>query len=152
MLRTTSVVSRQHARRGVMAGFLVLTLVFLVALPAWSASEEKDQKELGTGNDILTYAKSSGVYAGVSLEGATIEPDDDANKRLYGKDVVQPISCAKNGVQTTQARRGNGEQFRLLEPKGWHPQCWPRPRVLFLFLGWNGSEVPLRSFLIALAW
>ena len=35
--------------------------------------------------DILTYGKAKGVFAGVSLGGATVEPDNDANQRLYGK-------------------------------------------------------------------
>jgi lipid-binding SYLF domain-containing protein len=37
--------------------------------------------------DILTYSRSKGLFAGVSLEGASIEPDDDANKHLYGKEL-----------------------------------------------------------------
>jgi len=35
--------------------------------------------------EILTYSRSRGVFAGVSLEGATLRPDDDANEELYGK-------------------------------------------------------------------
>jgi SH3 domain-containing YSC84-like protein 1 len=35
--------------------------------------------------DILTYGEAKGVFAGVSLGGATVEPDNDANQRLYGK-------------------------------------------------------------------
>src|SRR5580658_22562 len=35
--------------------------------------------------DVLTYSRSSGLFAGVSLEGASMETDDDANKALYGK-------------------------------------------------------------------
>lgn len=38
--------------------------------------------------DILTYGKTKGVFAGVSLGGATIEPDNDANHRLYDKTVT----------------------------------------------------------------
>jgi lipid-binding SYLF domain-containing protein len=34
---------------------------------------------------ILTYSRARGLFAGVSLEGATLRPDDDANKDLYGK-------------------------------------------------------------------
>jgi SH3 domain-containing YSC84-like protein 1 len=37
--------------------------------------------------DILTYSRSKGLFAGVSLEGASIEPDEDANKHLYGKEL-----------------------------------------------------------------
>jgi len=35
--------------------------------------------------EILTYSRSRGLFAGVSLEGATLRPDDDANKDMYGK-------------------------------------------------------------------
>jgi SH3 domain-containing YSC84-like protein 1 len=35
--------------------------------------------------DILTYGRAEGLFAGVSLGGATVEPDNDANHRLYGK-------------------------------------------------------------------
>ncbi|HTS04025.1 MAG TPA: lipid-binding SYLF domain-containing protein [Candidatus Eisenbacteria bacterium] len=35
--------------------------------------------------DIYTYGKAKGAFAGVSLGGATVEPDNDANYRLYAK-------------------------------------------------------------------
>jgi len=35
--------------------------------------------------ELLTYSRAQGLFAGVSLEGATLRPDDDANKDLYGK-------------------------------------------------------------------
>jgi SH3 domain-containing YSC84-like protein 1 len=35
--------------------------------------------------DVLTYGEAKGVFAGVSLGGATVESDNDANYRLYGK-------------------------------------------------------------------
>ena len=38
-------------------------------------------------SDVLTYSRSKGLFAGVSLEGASIEPDNDANKKLYGKEL-----------------------------------------------------------------
>jgi lipid-binding SYLF domain-containing protein len=37
--------------------------------------------------EILTYSRSRGVFAGVSLEGATLRPDDDWNEELYGKKI-----------------------------------------------------------------
>jgi lipid-binding SYLF domain-containing protein len=33
--------------------------------------------------EILTYSRSRGVFAGVSLDGATLRPDDDSNAELY---------------------------------------------------------------------
>ncbi|MGA8143926.1 MAG: lipid-binding SYLF domain-containing protein [Candidatus Acidiferrales bacterium] len=35
--------------------------------------------------EVLTYSRSRGLFAGVSLEGSTLRPDNDANERLYGK-------------------------------------------------------------------
>jgi lipid-binding SYLF domain-containing protein len=37
--------------------------------------------------DVLTYSRSKGLFAGVSLEGATMDSDDEANKALYGKSI-----------------------------------------------------------------
>jgi len=37
--------------------------------------------------EMLSYSRSRGVFAGISLEGSTLRADNDANKRLYGKDV-----------------------------------------------------------------
>jgi lipid-binding SYLF domain-containing protein len=37
--------------------------------------------------DVLTYSRSKGLFAGVSLAGASMETDNDANKAVYGKDV-----------------------------------------------------------------
>jgi SH3 domain-containing YSC84-like protein 1 len=36
---------------------------------------------------ILSYSRARGLFAGVSLSGSTLRPDNDANKKLYGKDV-----------------------------------------------------------------
>ena len=37
--------------------------------------------------DALTYTRSKGLFAGVSLEGATMDTDNDANPALYGKNI-----------------------------------------------------------------
>jgi lipid-binding SYLF domain-containing protein len=34
--------------------------------------------------EMLSYSRSRGLFAGVSLEGATLRPDDDTNTELYG--------------------------------------------------------------------
>lgn len=38
--------------------------------------------------EMLSYSRSRGVFAGISLEGSTLRPDGDANKRLYGKNIT----------------------------------------------------------------
>ena len=42
---------------------------------------------MGNSADMLTYSRSSGVFAGASIDGASLEPDSSANQRLYGKEV-----------------------------------------------------------------
>jgi lipid-binding SYLF domain-containing protein len=37
--------------------------------------------------EILSYSRSRGVFAGVSLAGSTLRPDDGANKELYGREI-----------------------------------------------------------------
>jgi lipid-binding SYLF domain-containing protein len=37
--------------------------------------------------EILTYSRARGAFAGVSLAGSTLRPDNDANKRVYGKEI-----------------------------------------------------------------
>src|ERR1700732_2566014 len=35
--------------------------------------------------EILSYSRSRGVFAGISLEGSTIRPDDEASEQVYGR-------------------------------------------------------------------
>jgi len=37
--------------------------------------------------EILTYSRSRGLFAGVSLEGSTLREDGGANEKLYGKKI-----------------------------------------------------------------
>jgi SH3 domain-containing YSC84-like protein 1 len=55
------------------------------------------------GTDILTYSRTSGLFAGVSLNGATMSPDSDANQRLYGKVVSAADIVREGGVTATPA-------------------------------------------------
>jgi lipid-binding SYLF domain-containing protein len=48
--------------------------------------------------EMLSYSRSRGVFAGVSLEGSTLRPDGDANKRLYGKEVSATELVAESKV------------------------------------------------------
>lgn len=35
--------------------------------------------------EFLSYSRSRGLFAGVSLEGSTLRPDDEANEKVYGR-------------------------------------------------------------------
>src|SRR4029077_8932019 len=37
--------------------------------------------------EMLSYSRAQGVFAGVSLAGASLGPDESANEKLYGKKV-----------------------------------------------------------------
>src|SRR5215813_9654873 len=38
--------------------------------------------------EILTYSRSRGLFAGVSLEGSTLRQDNGANEKLYGRKIT----------------------------------------------------------------
>jgi SH3 domain-containing YSC84-like protein 1 len=40
--------------------------------------------------EMLSYSRARGVFAGVSLEGTTLRPDNTANRRLYHEHVTAP--------------------------------------------------------------
>ena len=48
--------------------------------------------------EILTYSRSRGLFAGVSLEGSTLRPDKNGNKDLYDKDVSAQDIVLKGAV------------------------------------------------------
>src|ERR1700738_3466991 len=55
--------------------------------------------------EILTYSRSRGLFAGVSLEGSTVRPDNDANERVYGKKVAAEDIVFKGAVPVTPSGR-----------------------------------------------
>jgi lipid-binding SYLF domain-containing protein len=57
----------------------------------------------GAGADILTYGRAKGLFAGVSLSGATLDPDSDANQRLYDKPTAVTAIVRDNEVKPTPA-------------------------------------------------
>ena len=50
--------------------------------------------------EVLSYSRSRGLFAGVSLSGATVRPDNDANKRVYDKDVSAEDIIFGDAVKT----------------------------------------------------
>src|SRR5580692_12457549 len=48
--------------------------------------------------EVLSYSRSRGLFAGISLEGSTVRPDNDANERVYGKKVEAESIVFKGAV------------------------------------------------------
>ena len=49
--------------------------------------------------EILSYSRARGAFAGVSLEGSTLRPDNSANKKLYGKEISASDIVLKGAVK-----------------------------------------------------
>ena len=71
---------------------------------------------------ILSYSRSRGLFAGVSLEGATLRPDNEANWRIYGEYVsprqilareVAPPETTKDLIATLKKYSAMAETARL---------------------------------------
>jgi len=68
-----------------------------------SATAETDLKMSA---EILSWSRSRGVFAGVSLKGATLRPDNDENKAMYGKEI--------DGREVIMTAKPPAEASRLL--------------------------------------
>jgi lipid-binding SYLF domain-containing protein len=58
-----------------------------MAGPVGRSTEAKTDAKMRA--EILSYSRSRGVFAGVTLDGATLRPDTDDNVKLYGAGVTQ---------------------------------------------------------------
>src|SRR5579864_1382667 len=57
--------------------------------------------------EILAYSRSRGVFAGVSLEGATMRPDKEDNWKMYGHETTQQgILTGKERPRSEERRVG----------------------------------------------
>src|SRR5262252_6044298 len=91
-------VMNEGGARGILAGKVKLGGDASVAAGpvGRNASAETD---VTLRSEILSYSRARGLFAGVSLEGSTIRPDNKANKQIYGKELE-----AKQIVLSDQVR------------------------------------------------
>ena len=55
--------------------------------------------------EILSYSRSRGLFAGISLEGSTLRPDNKANARIYGRKVTARAILLENRIATPATGR-----------------------------------------------
>src|ERR1700730_6934700 len=55
--------------------------------------------------EILSYSRSRGLFAGISLEGSTLRPDNKANERIYGRKITGRAILLGNKVVTPKSGR-----------------------------------------------
>jgi SH3 domain-containing YSC84-like protein 1 len=64
--------------------------------------------------EMLTYSRSRGLFAGISLEGSTLRQDNGANESLYGKKVTAEDIVRKGAVAVPPSGQ---EMIALLNKK-----------------------------------
>jgi SH3 domain-containing YSC84-like protein 1 len=67
--------------------------------------------------EILSYSRSRGLFAGVSLEGSTLRSDGGANKNLYGKELSAEDIILKGAVKTPAAAASLSSVLNKKSPK-----------------------------------
>src|SRR5207249_3754169 len=72
---------------------------------------------------MLTYSRSKGLFAGITLEGAVVQQDDDSTKAIYGKNVrfrnilSGRVSTPRSAEAFMKAVSDAGHQARIAEVK-----------------------------------
>ncbi len=68
-------------------------------------------------SEILSYSRARGVFAGISLEGSTLRPDNDANRNLYGRSVTAAQIIRESEVQAPAVANELIAQLQKTSPK-----------------------------------
>ena len=55
--------------------------------------------------EILSYSRARGLFAGVSLEGTSLRPDDDASEQIYGRKMKARNIVTGNGISVPASGR-----------------------------------------------
>jgi lipid-binding SYLF domain-containing protein len=66
--------------------------------------------------ELLSYSRSRGAFAGVSLEGSTLRPDEDANHRVYGNDVSAAKIITESKIETPAAGKALDTRLQQASP------------------------------------
>jgi len=67
--------------------------------------------------EVLTYFRSRGLFAGISLEGSTLRSDGSANRKLYGRDLSAKEIVRQGKVGTPASGRELISLFDKQSPK-----------------------------------
>jgi lipid-binding SYLF domain-containing protein len=70
--------------------------------------------------EILSYSRSRGLFAGVSLSGAVLKTDNDANKELYGRDFSARQILVGGEVAVPPEARPLDRELARYSPRGGH--------------------------------
>jgi len=68
-------------------------------------------------SEILSYSRARGAFAGVSLEGSTLRPDNEANRKLYGRTVAARQIIRESEVQAPPVAGGLIAELQTASPR-----------------------------------
>jgi lipid-binding SYLF domain-containing protein len=67
--------------------------------------------------EILTYSRARGLFAGISLAGSTLRPDNGANQALYGKKIPAKDVALKGAVPPPPSAQALLQTLNAHSPK-----------------------------------
>ncbi len=82
----------------------------IAAGPVGRSASAQTDVELNA--EMLSYSRTHGLFAGISLEGATLAPDPDTNRELYGHDATNREILTGDFKTPATARKFEHALFR----------------------------------------
>jgi SH3 domain-containing YSC84-like protein 1 len=67
--------------------------------------------------EILSYSRARGLFAGVSLAGSTIRPDNSANEKIYGRKIPAKEIALSGGIETPASAQQMISTLKARTPK-----------------------------------
>ena len=67
--------------------------------------------------EILSYSRARGVFAGISLDGSTLRPDEEANRKLYGESTSAAKIITESDVAAPAAAHDLISALQAASPK-----------------------------------
>ena len=146
------VMNKRGAEKVMSSGFTLGANTAVAAGPVGRVAEAGTDAQMHA--EILTYARSDGAFAGVALEGATIRPDVEGNRELYGDatlttrqiltgKVKSPVAARPMTAQLNKYSSGKTSSTKPTKPSH-NTEFPPPPRV--------GPPPPNRPAALAPTW
>jgi len=74
--------------------------------------------------EFLSYSRSRGLFAGVSLSGSSLRPDNDASAEVYGRPITArgivtgtPTTVPESGQRLVNVLQANSPRNRSIDPE-----------------------------------
>src|SRR5262249_18843463 len=82
--------------------------------------------------EILTYSRSRGLFAGISLDGSTLRPDNSASEEVYGRKITAREIVIQHKVDTPAAGQLLVATLQKASPTNKSDQKWLKETSKYL--------------------